>query len=141
MSRLRKRSRQAWTLLLMLLLVTCWGPPLRVRQVDNAVIIDVATLGDYPATISRLKIKNQSNDVVVWEVRASTDLAEIRSIELSLGSNSNQPPEALHGEYYVVQPSDADSFLLEPGIAYAFEVWGTGRWPARAEITLQPVNR
>lgn len=131
--------RETLVLLLLFLLVGCGRPPLRVRQEGDSVIIDVATLGEYPTTIKRLRILNQSNDAVIWEIEAA-GLAEIWSVELSLGPNPNQPPEALHGEFFVVFPKDADTFILEPG-TYEIEAWGSGRWPTRVEVTLEPVNR
>jgi len=141
MPHLHIRSRRACTLLLLFLLVNCGRPPLRVRQVDDTVIIDVATLGEYLTTINRLRILDQSSNTVVWEIGVSAGTPETQSVKLSLGSNANQPPEAVHGEFFVVYPLDTEEFVLEPGIAYEVEVWGTGRWPARAEMTLEPVNR
>jgi hypothetical protein len=135
------RFRETLTLLLLLLLVGCGRPPLRVHQEGDSVIIDVATLGEYPTAIKRLRILSQSNDAVVWEISASTGLAELWSVELSLGSNPSQPPEALHGEFSVVFPLDVDAFSLEPNVMYRIEAWGSGRWPARVEITLEPVHR
>jgi len=140
MPHLRIRSRQTCTLLLMLLLVNCGRPPLRVRQLGDSVTIDVATLGEYPTQIRRLRILNQSSNAVVWEVGVSNGTPETWSIELSLGPNANQPPDAIHGEFYVIYPLDADVFILEPETTYEIEAWGTGSWPSRAEMNLGRKN-
>jgi hypothetical protein len=121
-------------------LVGCGRPPLVVRQESGSVIVDLATLGEYPTTVKRLRISNPSTNAVVWEISVSTGTPQLWKLELSLGSNSKQPPKAAHGSYTVVFPSDTEEFTLEPGVAYAVEAWGEGARPAKTVVTLEPVR-
>lgn len=129
------------SLLLFLSFLSCMRPPLFVRQENDTIIIDVATLGEYSSTVKRLRITNQSTGSVVWEIVASAGTPRLWKIELYLGSNPNRAPKAIRGSFTVISSPDAETFILESGVKYKVEAWGEGPRPAKEILTLMSVDQ
>lgn len=98
------------------------APPLRIIHAPNTVTVDVATLGEYPTTIDRIRLLD-SGGTVVWEVSAKRGDAQIYRLILRPGNNPAQL-EADHGMYQVVTPKSADYFVLSADREYRIELRG-----------------
>jgi len=110
------------------------GPPIRISSNGDTVKVDVATLGEYPTTIARIRLEDQS-DHILWEVDADGGSPQIHEITFKAGLNSSSAPDSTSGTYRVVIPKSADTFELQRGRAYRLDLWSelTGK-PASVEV-------
>ena len=101
-------------------------PPLRITHLDDgSVAISVETLGEYPTTISRIRISIPAEDIVVLDLDASSSPPQIWRSSLREGKNPTNLeglPERAH--YQLLVPEGACEFELVAGIEYIIEVWG-----------------
>jgi len=111
-----------------LLLVIVWialrwnAPPLRIVGSGARLTADVSTLGEYPTTVTRIRLSDARSHGVVWEVSAD-GIAQLHGFTLVAGQNAARvSPD--YGSYRVITPSSADSFLLREGTEYTIELWG-----------------
>ena len=114
-------------------------PPLRVTAKGTEVVIGVETLGEYPTTISRIRISEKNSGAAILELYAEGErLPQIWNITLKQGGNTTDSidlPEV--GLYRVLTPADGQRFTIERGTTYLVEVWGkSGKTPATAEFRL-----
>jgi len=111
----------------LLALVACalacdWStPPLRIVPDAGGVILDVQTLGEYPTSISRIRIGDNSG-TVIWDVRARDGAPQIWTVKLRCGSNNSVMVGEYH-EYEVFAPK-SPTFVLHTKETYIVEVWG-----------------
>lgn len=128
----------AWRLLLLLALAACAKPPFDVRPVRGgaAVEVSVKALGEYPATIERVQVRELQSDRVIWEIEGINSL-QLWTFTLASGRNSAVIPDVAHGESKVLIPPKAVSFELRPGVAYQIEVWGEGSRSRKAGFVLR----
>lgn len=109
----------------MLWCAACTGaPPLRLVQEGGVVTIDVQTLGEYQTTIRRIRLTEHREDRVVWEVVATSGTPQIGTLTLKGGKNPTAVANVQSGQYRVLTPQGADSFLLKGGTQYLIEMWG-----------------
>jgi hypothetical protein len=99
------------------------APPLLLVQDGSKVTVDVSTLGEYPTTVSRIRLSDVGNGAVVWEVRAESGPAQLHRFSLTEGENPVQV-DADYGSYRVVAPFNSASFSLHKGTHYKIELWG-----------------
>jgi hypothetical protein len=111
----------------------CGKPTVRVSRNTNSVNVDVATLGEYPTTISRIRLKD-SADRVLWEVSANGGTPQIHEFSLKAGINSSSAPFSTAGKYAVLTPNSANSFELQRGPTYKLDLWGESGSPASVEF-------
>jgi hypothetical protein len=99
------------------------APPLRLVRSGNEIVVDVQTLGEYPTTVSRIRLSDVSQSKIVWEVEVERGTPQIH--EFSLRPDDNSPAlESQYGDYRVVAPKGDSRFVLRKGVRYRIEVWG-----------------
>jgi hypothetical protein len=111
-----------------------WLPsPFRVDPSAGGATLDVQTLGEYPTSISRIRISNDRGKVI-WDARARGRAPQIRTVKLRCGSNSVLVPE--YPEYQTSVPK-SPTFVLHAKETYIAEVWNRhALLPARASFSL-----
>ena len=97
------------------------APPLKISHHGSAVTIDVQTLGEYPTSVSCVRVSEVSSGQVIWEIR-SVGIAQARSFILHVGENSAST-HADHGTFRVIAPL-SQTFVLRSGVKYKIELWG-----------------
>lgn len=102
----------------------CGRPPLRVSQDGQAIVIDLQSLGEYPADVARLRLIDASRNEVVWELKGR-DGPQLGRFKLRIGENPVQVPDVRHGTYDVVTPVGRSTFALAPATRYVVEAWGS----------------
>lgn len=130
-------SRCSWVVVVFALVVTsaCDGrPPLRLHVSVRTVLIDVQTLGEYPTSVARLRLLDDQNNTVVWEIASNGSAPQLARFSLGIGDNPVQLPDVCSGTYRVVAP-DAPTFVLQAGRTYRIDVWGTGTLLSRRTAT------
>jgi hypothetical protein len=127
------------TLLAVLCVVdSCTRPPARVKYRGDrgeTAVVDVATLGEYPTTIVRVRLTNQRTHAIMWEIKASSGTPQIWALAVKEGENSTSLAEPEAGKYAIVSPGDPQIFRLERGVRYEIDLWGdTNSSPTRVGI-------
>jgi hypothetical protein len=100
-----------------------WSPPLRVVRQGPQITIDTSTLGEYPTTVTRIRLLDLRRKVVVWELTAATPQPQILKFYLREGANPVQI-EPSYGRYRPVWPADSQTFTLGDDAEYTIELWG-----------------
>jgi hypothetical protein len=113
-------------------------PFIAVRHQNAAVVIDVQTLGEYPTTISRIRLVEVSSGKVVFEVIRKTGTPQLTSFSLSAGDNSIDIIDPKYWDYKVATPSTGKTFALRPKDDYELAMWGTGWLPYRVKFRVAP---
>jgi len=113
-------------------------PPITVRQQNAAVVIGAQTLGEYPTTISRIRLAEVSSGKVVFEVIRKDGTPQLTSFPLSAGDNSIDVIDPQYGDYRVATPSAGKTFALRPKDDYELAMWGTGWLPSRVKFRVVP---
>lgn len=111
-------------LVLVIPIVGC-GPPLRVRVMDEKAVVDVQTLGEYPTTITRVRIAEREGGRTIWEIKAKWGTPQIHTLSLAAGANSVDLAEPGAGGYEIVIPRKDPTFSLQRGTDYVVDVWGS----------------
>lgn len=105
-------------------IVMRWNaPPLSIVHDGSKLAVDVSFLGEYPTTITRIRLSDQNSRAVVWELRAANGTPQIHDLKLNEGKNAAQI-DASAGSYRTVVPSDSNIFELRRGVEYRLELWG-----------------
>lgn len=97
-------------------------PPLRITRNGLTLKVDVSTLGEYPTTVSRIRLSEARNHDVVWELSAN-GIAQMHGFKLVVGQNPVRV-DTDYGSFRVVTPSGSNSFDLKKGAEYRIDVWG-----------------
>jgi hypothetical protein len=82
------------------------------------------TLGEYPTTISRIRLTHRGSGHVVWDLAASSGTPQIHTLDLRPGLNQSVIGGVASGTYEILVPRGGGPFQLEAGAEYAIEVWG-----------------
>jgi hypothetical protein len=91
--------------------------------------IDVSTLGEYPTSVSRIRLSERDSGKVLWELASVQRVPQIWDFTLSMGPNSVELVDAAQNhKYRVVHPTGASSFELRRRVAYRVELWNQGGW-------------
>jgi len=104
------------------LLVSC-RVPLRVKNSQDCVIVDVQTLGEYPTTVNRVRLISSVNETI-WEIKSKSRVPQIWTLTFRPRSNSVDLAEPSQGEYAVVTPQNSKTFELKRQTDYQIQVWG-----------------
>jgi len=99
------------------------APSLYIGHNGPTVSINVSTLGEYPTTITRLRLSDFNSKRVLWEVEAKDGEAQSHGFTLHKGENATEPATDFGG-YQVVTPSRSATFTLSSGREYKIEAWG-----------------
>jgi hypothetical protein len=100
------------------------------------VRLDVQTLGEYPTTVTEVRIIDTQSNSVVWEVNANSEKPQIREIVLKPGINSTVLDAGHSRAYEVRVPKSSATFTLQSGRTYAVEVQGTYGLSTRASFSM-----
>jgi hypothetical protein len=98
-------------------------PPLRLTKSGKKVHVDVQKLGEYPTHVARVRLVDDVNDALVWEVRTH-GAAQLSIFDLLAGENPRTISHMAWGEVVVVAPQQS-TFTIGPSHRYVIEVWGT----------------
>jgi hypothetical protein len=92
-----------------------------VQEAPEVVSVDVQTLGEYQATVNRIRLYDTSQGGVVWEIATQNGDAQIHHFTLKAGDNPVLlTPVA--GTYAVVVPKGAERLTLHKGTKYRLEL-------------------
>ena len=101
-----------------------WNAPrIRLERGAHSIFVDVQTFGEYPTTITRIRISDILNNSTVLDLRAQQNIVQIRSFSLVHGRNSAQFSTA-YGSWVTRYPINGDDFLLSSRTPYRVEIWG-----------------
>jgi len=91
--------------------------------------IDVSTLGEYPTSVSRIRLSERDSGKVLWELASGQRVPQIWDFTLRMGLNPVELVDAAQNHMYqVVRPKGASSFELRKHVAYRVELWNQGGW-------------
>lgn len=113
----------------LLALAGCLAVPFAVRVKGDVATIDVSTLGEYPTSVSRIRLSEVSHQAVVWEVAAGSRVPQIWGLALRVGDNPAALTSAFQGRgYRVVYPMGKSVFVLKRRTLYRLEMWNSSGW-------------
>jgi hypothetical protein len=101
-------------------------PPTREFLSDDKLLLDVQTFGNYPTTVTSLRLRETESQRVLWEAHAGGAL-RISRVAFSLGQNpgSDHPVEVAEGTLEVTVPPRGVPFFLAAGVRYEVRLCGT----------------
>jgi hypothetical protein len=115
-------------------LAGCLAVPFDVKVDGKVATIDVSTLGEYPTSVSRIRLSQVSNQSVVWELIAGSKIPQIWSLTLHVGENSVALENTFHGRSYkIVHPLHNSTFALKENTRYRLELWNESGWRRTAQ--------
>jgi hypothetical protein len=97
-------------------------PPVKIVTADGSVVVDVQTLGEYPTTVTHVRL-TEANGPTVWEIRAEQGTPQIHNLTFAPGANPVTLAHPDSGQYEIVVPKGS-SFILDPNKTYTVELWG-----------------
>ena len=100
----------------------CRGPDLIITGNAQRKDFRPVFLGEYCDSLSRIRVRDLSSNVTVWEVTLNPKGA-FCDFSLSQGDN----PTTLEGISKVLVPADQSTFNLGEGRKYEVTVWPEGR--------------
>jgi hypothetical protein len=100
-------------------MVICGGPTLTINGNSQRKEFETRFLGEYCDSLSKVRVLDMTEHVVVWEVVADPNVAFCDFV-LSPGEN----PATVRGIARVIIPSHSDTFMLSRGRKYEVTVWG-----------------
>jgi hypothetical protein len=103
--------------------VSCNRPPARIVMSGNTATVNVETLGEYPTTIMRARLRDEVDRSIIWEIQSSDGTPQIHKLVLKLGSNSATLANPTTGKYRVIVPTNSDTFELSTDRQYKLELW------------------
>jgi hypothetical protein len=92
-----------------------------VQTAPEVVRVDVQTLGEYQATVNRIRLYDVNQGTVVWEIASQNGDAQIHQFILKTGENP-AALDAAAGAYSVIVPKGADRFALHKGTKYRLDL-------------------
>lgn len=98
------------------------APPLHVFRAADAVTMNIETLGEYPTTVSHLRVTEADSGTLIWEIRSS-GIAQARAFKLHVGENPALV-KAEYGSFETLTPPSR-TFVLHGGVRYKIELWGS----------------
>lgn len=98
------------------------------------MVFNVATLGEYPTTVKRIRIQEASSGKIILELATETGTPQIHEFRLSLGDNQALVADPEHGSYHVMLPKDKGTFFLQPRVNYRVSIYGEGWLPITCDI-------
>ncbi len=142
------RGREATRVLALgaalVLMASCHNaPPLRIHIENGAANVDVQTLGEYPTSVARVRLRDARSGGTLWEIVHDGRIPQFRGFRLRAGDNAAALEDVEHGAYRVVAPSGGRAFGLLAGAEYTIEVWGSDEpgSVARASFVLPARDR
>ncbi len=96
-------------------------PHVELSETANGVVADFSVLGEYPATVFRVRLS--SDQGTVWDFENSDGAGQLWNLELVAGKNSASPVALREGTFEVAVPANRDSFSLEPDQPYRLQIW------------------
>ncbi len=101
-------------------------PAIGISLARGKATIDVQTLGEYPTTILRAVLSEESTGRTVWEIRASAGTPQIHKLVFVVGLNNVQLAQPESGAYEVLIPLGETQFRVEPDTEYQIAIWRDG---------------
>lgn len=101
----------------------CAKPSFTIHQEQQQVELDFRFLGEYPTSITRLRVTDAASGRAIWELAAEEGYLHVWTIQLRLGANSAAAPESFNKAIRVVVPDGSESFTLSAGTEYRVEAW------------------
>ena len=107
----------------LLLISGCLKPPMVLTKKGAGVEVSVSTLGEYPTSISRVRLEDAKSGAVIWELRAKGKVPQIWGLALRPGRNATELRDTMNGQYGIIAPKGNAAFFLEKGRLYVIAVW------------------
>jgi hypothetical protein len=132
------RPVAVFSLVFTCILVGCASrPSIRLTQTGDTVVVHVETLGEYPTTITRVRLTDRDTGDVVLELIAlfpTESRSQIYEITLCAGQNNVAAVFPEYEAYRTVTPASKKSFTLKRGKKYLVEMWGKSSRASKAVI-------
>jgi hypothetical protein len=112
------------SLVLLIVMAVACRPNLEIRYGDGSVQLDVRSLGEYPDTVSKIRITEVASGRVVWEVKSDRPYPKIWNVTLRPGANESHFQSSSGWKYKTLEPNSGKTFKLFYGVDYRAEVWG-----------------
>jgi len=101
-------------------------PYIGLQHQKNSVAIDVQTLGEYPTTVSHIRLTEVSSGKVVFEVVRDHGTPQLHTFTLAAGDNTTDLIDPQSGDYRIATPVTDKKFSLRFGEEYKLAIWGSG---------------
>ncbi|MGO9440557.1 MAG: hypothetical protein ACLPXM_08440 [Terriglobales bacterium] len=120
-------------------------PSIRLTQTADTVVVHVETLGEYPTTITRVRLTDRNTGEVVLDLTAlfppTDNRSQIYKITLCAGQNNIATAFPEYEAYRAVTPAFEKTFALKRGKEYLIEMWGKSSRASKAVIEFAaPLN-
>jgi len=113
------------------------GRPFITLEVSqNSVIAHVETLGEYPTTVSHIRLTERQSGTVVLELQCATSPCQIHKLTLKAGENKIQDVLPESDGYPITVPQKSTAFTLSRDTDYLLQMWGTASRPAQITIRI-----
>jgi hypothetical protein len=99
----------------------CAKPSFTIHQKQQQVELDFRFLGEYPSSITRLRITEAASGRAIWDLAAEEGYLDVWTIQLRLGANSAAAPKSFNKAIRVIVPDGSDSFTLGADTEYRVE--------------------
>jgi hypothetical protein len=113
----------------LLSMAACLAVPCELKVEGKAVRVDVSTLGEYPTSVSRIRLSEEGSHTILWELATGTRVPQIWGFTLREGINPVEPIDVFQGrQYRIVRPQGQSGFVLRKGVSYRIEIWDESGW-------------
>lgn len=86
-------------------------------------------MGEYPTSVSRIRLSEASHPAVVWEVVAGSRVPQIWGLDLRVGDNPVVLTNVFQGRRYrVLFPPGKSVFVLRRRARHCLEIWNSSGW-------------
>jgi hypothetical protein len=113
-------------------LLACTSKKLKISADSLGVHIHVATLGEYPTTIYRVRLTEKETGKAIWEFRSLAEVVQVWSIDLVIGENSAYPKGMTEEDIAVILPVKEKTVFLMTEVAYRLDIWFAEEGPPRS---------
>lgn len=116
-------------------------PNLRASQEGAGSTVSLMLLGEYPSSVTRIRLRSIEHHRTIWEISAKDGPAfQIWALNFLAGENPTNPTGKLSGECEVLIPKDTNSFFLSRGVEYELEVWDSQDREKSVRFQLAPLQ-
>lgn len=98
-------------------------PPVKIQRSRDTVRVDLQTLGEYPTTISHVRLRNVRTGNTVWEIKTRSGTPQLHALTFKEGENPVALADPDSGTYTTLTPADSKTFQLNPAESYELEIW------------------
>jgi hypothetical protein len=107
----------------------CVAASFEIEVKGRVARVDVSTLGEYPTSVSRIRLSEADSHKVLWEIVAGKQVPQIWGLTLNVGANPVKLARIFAGrDYRLISPQNKSTFVLRENVRYRLEMWNQGGW-------------